>query len=633
MSYDLAIQNGASVTEAVFASYVGFPDSRRAYVETWGDNAVALPGDPRRPFSDIAAALSALGVQAGGSTADSIAIILGAGEFSLTAQALSEEMQRVHFFGQGYCIRDGLGETSPTKLSLTFTPDTTTEANGNAGYSGVIHANDLNLSIIAPGGDIDGTTGTNLNAGDAGSWTINGRCVIETATLRGGEAASSAGNFLQVNGGAGATLNLNGCVAVIGEVLVSKGGSNGGGVTTQPNGSLTADGVILGNEERSMSWGAGGITARRCVYNSTESWISNVTDGGGNAIIGGSSGGGGANLSYSQTSTTVTVLSDTGTDATLPAADGTNAGVFTAASYTKLSGIETGAEVTSAAKIAAVIHAGTSKATPVDGDELPLSDSAASYGFKKLTWANIKATLKTYFDALYAAISHTHAASDIASGQIAVANGGTGASTLTGYVKGNGTSAMTAAATVPLSDLAQGGATSGQVVAWNGTAWAAATASGGGSIVQVKRAVSATTGSTSTIFPLDNTIPQNTEGAEITELAITITPTSATNRLMISVLVAVSPSTAIWASGGLFQDSTADALSANTLAMGTAAYIGYLPLEHDMVAGTTSATTFKVRVGPNAGTVYWNQSAAGGGTNYFSTVGPVSRIQVIEYTP
>ena len=38
-------------------------------------------------------------------------------------------------------------------------------------------------------------------------------------------------------------------------------------------------------------------------------------------------------------------------------------------------------------------------------------------------------------------------------GVIDVANGGTGAATLTGYVKGNGTSAMTASATVPSSDI------------------------------------------------------------------------------------------------------------------------------------------------------------------------------------
>jgi hypothetical protein len=39
------------------------------------------------------------------------------------------------------------------------------------------------------------------------------------------------------------------------------------------------------------------------------------------------------------------------------------------------------------------------------------------------------------------------------SGQLSVSNGGTGASTLTGYVKGSGTSAFTASATVPTTDL------------------------------------------------------------------------------------------------------------------------------------------------------------------------------------
>ena len=38
-------------------------------------------------------------------------------------------------------------------------------------------------------------------------------------------------------------------------------------------------------------------------------------------------------------------------------------------------------------------------------------------------------------------------------GTVALANGGTGATTLTGYVKGNGTSAMTASSTIPVSDV------------------------------------------------------------------------------------------------------------------------------------------------------------------------------------
>jgi hypothetical protein len=60
--------------------------------------------------------------------------------------------------------------------------------------------------------------------------------------------------------------------------------------------------------------------------------------------------------------------------------------------------------ILTAANIGDFIVALTSKTTPVDGDSLLLSDSAASDDGKKLTWANIKATLKTYFDTLYQAI-------------------------------------------------------------------------------------------------------------------------------------------------------------------------------------------------------------------------------------
>lgn len=42
----------------------------------------------------------------------------------------------------------------------------------------------------------------------------------------------------------------------------------------------------------------------------------------------------------------------------------------------------------------------TNKATPVDADLIPLSDSAASFGLKKLSWANLKATLISSFGAL-----------------------------------------------------------------------------------------------------------------------------------------------------------------------------------------------------------------------------------------
>lgn len=51
-----------------------------------------------------------------------------------------------------------------------------------------------------------------------------------------------------------------------------------------------------------------------------------------------------------------------------------------------------------------------------------------------------------------ATVDTTNAA-NITSGVLAVARGGSGAGTLTGYVKGNGTAAMTASATIPTTDL------------------------------------------------------------------------------------------------------------------------------------------------------------------------------------
>jgi hypothetical protein len=100
-------------------------------------------------------------------------------------------------------------------------------------------------------------------------------------------------------------------------------------------------------------------------------------------------------------------------------------GMFASNSDAKIP-TEKAAKAYADAVTAASAHAATSKATPVDTDELALVDSAASFALKKLTWANLKAALKTYLDTLYAAIVHAHAASDITSGTIAQARLGTG---------------------------------------------------------------------------------------------------------------------------------------------------------------------------------------------------------------
>lgn len=61
-------------------------------------------------------------------------------------------------------------------------------------------------------------------------------------------------------------------------------------------------------------------------------------------------------------------------------------------------------------EIGASLYPSLSKTTPVDADTLLVVDSQASSIFKKLSWANIKATLKTYFDTVY--FNYTHPTGD-----------------------------------------------------------------------------------------------------------------------------------------------------------------------------------------------------------------------------
>lgn len=132
-----------------------------------------------------------------------------------------------------------------------------------------------------------------------------------------------------------------------------------------------------------------------------------------------------------------------------------------------------------------------------------------------------------------------------------------------------------------------------------------------------------------TVIPVDDTIPQNTEGDE--KLTVSITPTSATNILYIEAVInAATSAGGNFISAALFQDSTAGALSASTMNVAGTDSTQPLVLRHKMTAGTTSATTFKVRVGPGgAQTVTVNGF---GGVRLFGGV-CLSSIRVLEVTP
>lgn len=134
-----------------------------------------------------------------------------------------------------------------------------------------------------------------------------------------------------------------------------------------------------------------------------------------------------------------------------------------------------------------------------------------------------------------------------------------------------------------------------------------------------------TTGST--IIPFDNTIPQITEGDQYMTQAIT--PKSATNILIIETIFFGTSSIAAELIMALFQDATANALAASSTFHATADARRIMPLAYNMVAGTTSSTTFRIRVGSSgASTTTFNGS--GGSAFYGATSKSILKITEVK---
>ncbi|MBT1154418.1 hypothetical protein J1C56_02310 [Aminobacter anthyllidis] len=128
------------------------------------------------------------------------------------------------------------------------------------------------------------------------------------------------------------------------------------------------------------------------------------------------------------------------------------------------------------------IFEATGKTTPVDNDLLGLVDSAASWVMKKLTWGNLKATLKTYFDTLYATVSHSHTFASLTSKPTTMSGygitDGTKLYSASFLVSGTWTkpTGISAEAIVEV-ELWGGGGGGGQ---YNGAQWGSAGGGGGG---------------------------------------------------------------------------------------------------------------------------------------------------------
>ena len=124
--------------------------------------------------------------------------------------------------------------------------------------------------------------------------------------------------------------------------------------------------------------------------------------------------------------------------------------------------------------------------------------------------------------------------------------------------------------------------------------------SGSSGIIQEVRASSVASATGTTQFPNDDTIPQNTEGFAVFNLAIT--PSNASSVLVFDIMVNLSGAYAYAIGLALFQDTAANSIAfAFESGSNIAAYPMQVVLRHYMTAGTTSATTFKVRAGTIGG--------------------------------
>lgn len=126
-------------------------------------------------------------------------------------------------------------------------------------------------------------------------------------------------------------------------------------------------------------------------------------------------------------------------------------------------------------------------------------------------------------------------------------------------------------------------------------------------------------------IPLDNTIPQSDEGAEIATVSITPTYSDSIIRLYASIS-SIASSTAIVAIASLFKDSDPDAFrTAWRYVASAATYHGEMSFMAEHSPATTSSVTYKLRLGPDtAATLY-----LGGQNTNATSLGDTGKVVLI----
>jgi len=311
----------------------------------------------------------------------------------------------------------------------------------------------------------DGTTQTTAATASGTVTSVGGTGTVNGLTLTG--TVTTSGNLTLGGTLTGVSLTS----AVTGTLPVANGGTGQTTASAAFNALspiTTAGDLILGNGTNSATRLAiGPNTYVLTSDGTTASWQPAGGGGGGTGTVTSVSGTGTVNgLTLTGTVTTAGSLTLGGTLSGIANSALTNSTITINGTATALGGSISVGTVTSVAALtlgttgtdlSSTVATGTT--TPVITLNVPTASATNRGALSSTDWS----TFNGKQDALSSGtnIKTVNGTSLLGAGDvgtISVAYGGTGVTTITGYVKGNGTSAFTASATIPASDISSGAA-------------------------------------------------------------------------------------------------------------------------------------------------------------------------------
>jgi len=389
--------------------------------------------------------------------------------------------------------------TNPIAGSITGNAGTATKLAASKNINGVAFDGSADITIAADAGTLSGTTlkstvtGSSLTSvGTLGNLTVtNPIAGSVTGNAATATTATTAGNITATSNSTLTSLPNLATVGTINSgvwsgtaVAVEKGGTGASTATAAFNAlapiQTSNSGKYLTTDGTNTSWGTVAGTLPTTVNTSANYNIVMATGSNAALVTGTGNGGNTATLNpytgqmsvsgltaqgYGITSpiyaSTPQTLTDAPTIAWNPL-NGLNASVTLGGNRT-LSFSSTPAAGAYGTLVVTQDATGSRTITlPSTANKVLGSTSTTTIALS--TAANAKDILNFYYDGTNcywnigqgygtaAASSTTNLATSV-SGTLAVANGGTGAATLTGYVKGTGTTAMTASAAIPVADV------------------------------------------------------------------------------------------------------------------------------------------------------------------------------------